>query len=170
MILGAIVIVVVGVLVVNYFKDVETGETLPAGGIVEQEGPTVTRDGKTFHIVQPGENLWKIAERYYDSGYNWVDIAKENNLSSPGLVETGQELAIPDVEPKQPTIKEAVGLVTSEVEPITGTTYTVVHGDNLWDIAVRAYGDGYKWVEIARENQLANPDLIHAGNIFILPR
>lgn len=46
----------------------------------------------------------------------------------------------------------------------------MVKGDHLWGIAVRAYGDGYKWVEIARENNLVNPNLIHPGNVLSLPR
>jgi nucleoid-associated protein YgaU len=40
----------------------------------------------------------------------------------------------------------------------------------LWTIAVRAYGDGYKWTEIAKANKLVNPNLIHPGNVFVLPR
>ena len=100
MILGVIVVVVVGVLVINYFKGLDTGSTLPIGGQAEVLGPTITRDGKTFHVVQPNDNLWKVAERYYDSGYNWVDIAQANELVNPGVIEKGQELEIPDVEPK----------------------------------------------------------------------
>lgn len=156
MILGAIVIVVVGVLVVNYFK--EKGVTVP-GVSTEKEANIKT------HVVAKGETLWVIAEKYYGSGYNWVDIAKDNNLTNPGSIETGQVLTIPDVSAKKITATKA----TLE-EPISGATYQVVRGDNLWKIAVRAYGDGYKWVEIAKENKLNNPDLIHAGNILILPR
>ncbi|MGB6838835.1 MAG: LysM peptidoglycan-binding domain-containing protein [Microgenomates group bacterium] len=168
MFLGAIVIVVVGVLVVNYFRGLETGTTLPGEGI-EQEGPIITRDGKTIHIVQEGDNLWKVAERYYDSGYNWVDIASENNLVDPGQIDMGQELVIPEVEPKLTTVSIATEILEKQIEPISGATYTVVHGDCLWNIAVRAYGDGYLWVDIAQENQLANPDLIHTGNVLVLP-
>lgn len=168
MLLGAIVIIVVGILVVNYFRGRETGTTLPTGEITEkQEGPTVIRGGETFHIVQPGDNLWKIAEKYYNSGYNWVDIAKENKLANAGLIEKDQELTIPKVEPKKTTVK---GVSTESVQAISGATYTVVKGDNLWNIAVRAYGDGYQWVEIAKENSLKNPNLIHPGNVFTLPR
>jgi nucleoid-associated protein YgaU len=64
----------------------------------------------------------------------------------------------------------AAGSTVPPMEKITGNTYTVVRGDNLWNIAVRAYGDGFRWVEIARSNKLVNPHLIHAGNKFILPR
>ena len=53
---------------------------------------------------------------------------------------------------------------------IAGATYTVVAGDYLWEIAERAYGDGYKWVDIARANNLSNPDLIFVGAKFTLPR
>ena len=155
MVLGAIVIVVVGVLVVNYFKD--QGSTIP--GLSEESV------GRT-HTVVAGETLWSIAEKYYGSGFNWVDISNTNNLDNPGAIETGQVLTIPDVTPELATTVRG----TSETGAISGATYEVVRGDSLWKIAVRAYGDGYRWVEIARENNLANPDLIHAGNILVLPR
>jgi nucleoid-associated protein YgaU len=163
MILGAIVIVVVGVLVVNYFKD--RGGKLPffsTGNKVE-----VNQNEVKIHTAVKGDNLWKIAEKYYGSGYNWVDIAKENNLANPGVITEGQKLTIPNVEPKTATVKE---VKTVSTEPITGATYQVVKGDCLWTIAVRAYGDGYKWTEIAKANKLDNPGLIHSGNILVLPR
>ena len=166
MILGAIVIVVVGVLVVNYFRDLETGTTLPTGKTTE--GPTRIRNGQTFHVVEVGDTLWTVAEKYYDSGYNWVDIASVNELTNPGQIDVDQELLIPDIEPKQPTV--SVSASSGELEPISGATYAVVQGDSLWNIAVRAYGDGYRWVDLVQENELANPDLIHAGNMLVLPR
>lgn len=174
MALGAIVIVVVGLLVVNYFKGLDQGATLPTGEQTEMvEGPTITRSGQTYHIIQANDNLWKIAERYYDSGYNWVDIASANNVSNPGFIATGQELVIPDVAPKQATVvvtSTTLGDSTQSTLPISGATYEVAKGDNLWNIAVRAYQDGYRWVDIARENDLLNPGIIHPGNILRLPR
>lgn len=148
MVLGAVVIVVVGVLIANYFKDRKTG-SLPLGG----ENKTETSISQTY-LVSKGDNLWKIAEKVTGSGYNWVEIAKENNIKNPGLIYEGQEL----------NIKSA------QNTSISGATYEVQKGDNLWNIAVRAYGDGYKWSEIARENKLVHPNLIHSGNILILPR
>ncbi len=56
------------------------------------------------------------------------------------------------------------------MQKITANTYTVVAGDNLWTIAVRAYGDGYKWVDIAKNNNLDNPNLIFSGNVLKLSR
>jgi len=40
----------------------------------------------------------------------------------------------------------------------------------LWKIAEREYGDGFKWVEIAKLNNLKNPDLIEKGQILKLPQ
>ena len=149
MVLGAVVIVVVGVLIANYFKDRKLG-SLPAG----DENKTEATVSQTY-LVAKGDNLWRIAEKVSGSGYNWVEIAKENNLENPGIIYEGQELTIKANAPN-----------TS----ISGATYEVQKGDTLWDIAVRAYGDGYKWSEIARENKLVHPNIIHSGNILILPR
>jgi LysM repeat protein len=68
-----------------------------------------------------------------------------------------------------PVVLAAADQSVSE-QKITRSTYEVVEGDNLWQIAVRAYGDGYKWVEIAEANNLSNPDLIYPGDKFTLPR
>jgi len=170
MVLGAVVIVVVGILVVNYFKKTDQGEIVPSATTEKEQ---IAKIGEK-HTVQKGETLWSIAEDAYGSGYNWVDIAKENGLTNPSNIVEGQELSIPSAESKLATImeEETKTEVQAEVDTtkISGASYTVVKGDNLWDIAVRAYGDGYKWVEIARENNLNNPNLIHSGNVLTLPR
>jgi uncharacterized surface protein with fasciclin (FAS1) repeats len=50
--------------------------------------------------------------------------------------------------------------------------YTVEHGDSLWAIAERAYGDGAQWPAIyeANRDQIADPDLIFAGQVLTIPR
>jgi len=44
-------------------------------------------------------------------------------------------------------------------------------GDNLWSIASRVYGSGYRYTTIYRANseQIRNPDLIYPGQVFELP-
>ena len=166
-ILGSVVIVIVALLVVRYFRSLNTSGTLPKdnGLSIEQEVPKI---GKNY-TVQKGDNLWRIAEEAYGSGYNWVDIAQANNLANANQIEAGQIILLPDVETRVKTISERE---TSEqkITSIVGATYTVQKGDNLWDIAVRAYGDGYRWLNIAQENNLTNPNIIHAGNVLTLPR
>jgi len=170
MVLGALVIVVIGVLVFNYFRGVQTpSETkptpIPTGAIlIEENGKLVPQGLPTTHKVESGENLWKIAEKYYSSGYNWVDIAKANNLSNPNMIEVGQELKVPQTEVIKPVQKTVFG------EVIKGSSYQVQKGDHLWGIAVRAYGDGYRYPEIAKANNIANPSVIEIGMTLNLPR
>jgi len=121
---------------------------------------------KTYTVKQ-GDYLWAIAEKVYGSGYNWVDLASANKLENPGILYAGTKLIIPDVKPKMVTVQKNP---VQNSNPITGSSYTVVKGDYLWDIAVRAYGDGYKWTEIAKANNLVNPSLIFSGNVLRLPR
>lgn len=47
--------------------------------------------------------------------------------------------------------------------------YTVVKGDTLWGIAKRYYGNGSRYPEIARANNIANPDIIHIGQKLLIP-
>ncbi len=122
------------------------------------------------YVIQPGDDLWSISEKFYNSGYNWVDIAKTNNLDNPDVLFAGNKLIIPAI--KQPTVAQQTSAVvpTPDDNEIKTTSYTVQSGDSLWDIAVRAYADGYRWTDIAKANNLANPDLIFSGNILTLPR
>ena len=49
-------------------------------------------------------------------------------------------------------------------------SYTVVRGDSLWKISKKFYNDGLNWPFIASENKLANPNVIHAGNVLTVPK
>ena len=53
-------------------------------------------------------------------------------------------------------------------------SYTVVSGDNLWNIAGNSsiYGDPYKWPLIYKANKsgIADADLIYPGQIFDIDR
>ena len=166
MILGAIVIIVVGILVVNYFKRSDTGEILPISEteIIEELEENISVG--EIHEVSERETLWSISEAVYGSGYNWVDIAKANNIDSPEMIEKGQKLKLPDVESK---LAPALAMNSQTEEKVEHKTHTVISGDSLWEIAVKTYGDGYKWVVIANENNLTDPNLIHPGNILQLP-
>lgn len=174
MILGALVVILVGLLAYNFFKTRQPAANVSVPPENETIGELTEPTGAvalpTTHTVASGETLWNIAEKYYSSGFNYVDIAKANNISDPGNIEVGTKLTIPKVEIRQPQTINTNLTQTVTPSRIDGNSYTVVAGDNLWEVAVRAYGDGFRWVEIAKANNLVNPGFIHAGNVLSIPR
>lgn len=185
LIYGVLTVVVVFVVImvgVNMFSTRH-------GGVIDEKA-AVTEKVSTpqlqIHTVAPGETLWGIAEKEYGDGFKWQEIAKANNITNPSQLEKGVNLTIPALTPspaiaestKPTVIPTTAPVVQNTVTPvqngtdlkISGTTYTIAHGDNLWSIAVRAYGDGYKWIDIAKINGLTNPNLIFSGNVLQIPR
>ena len=62
---------------------------------------------------------------------------------------------------------------SSVVADLKGQGFIVVQpGNSLWRIARRTYGRGIHFTEIhqANNDQIANPHLIHPGQIFVLPK
>jgi len=179
MVLGVVVVVVAGIILFNYFKgfikkqsEKETETITPTreeifNEEVEKRTSAFSGELPAKYEVEKGDSLWKISIKFYGYGYNWVDISKENNLRNPGQIEAGQEFIIPNVEPKKPILTV---LPTITAGPIDGSSYEVKKGDNLWNISVRAYQDGYKWPQIVQANDIANPEIIHAGNVLVIPR
>lgn len=185
MIFGVVTVLLIGVLVMRMYganKPTITSESDKTEVAMEKVGEVAVEtkeDGKKYptelpetYKVEKGDHLWAVATKLYGSGYNWVDIAKENNLANPGQIEVGQELRLPKTAVK--VVEGAkVAAARAEEKPanaIEGDSYTVVKGDHLWSIAVRAYGDGYKWVEIAKNNEIKSPNYIEVGQIIKLSR
>lgn len=49
-------------------------------------------------------------------------------------------------------------------------TYVLQDGEGLWDVAVKFYGDGYKWTVISDANGLTdNPDNVAPGMKLVIP-
>jgi len=105
-------------------------------------GETVT------HVVQPGENLFRISLKY---GTTVEAIAAANGIINPSIVYVGQELTIPK----------------GSVSPGPGVRYHVVQpGETLWSISMR-YGTT-PW-KIAAANGIANISFIYAGRTLRIP-
>lgn len=179
MLLGVVVVLVVGIMLYNYFRgnpqkvsleQVKNAVKTESQGDKTEEKPVAEETKIKLpqkYTVKAGDSLWKISQNLYGSGYNWVDISRENKLNNPEVIVPGQTLTIPNVPAKKETV---AGVSVSVEKPITDNNYTVVKGDNLWNISVRAYQDGFKWPEIAKANRIANPRLIHPGNVLAIPR
>jgi len=174
LLIGLIVVVAIaalGIFFARSQKTTQTSSTQFNPSLQIQEDKTVggnNQNSKKTYTIKPGDNLWSISENFYKSGYNWVDIAKANNIEDPGMIFAGNKLIIPKVEPKNITV--TIEQKQEASKSIAGNSYTIEKGDNLWDIAVRAYGDGYSWTRIEQANSLSNPNLIFSGNVLKIPR
>ena len=98
-----------------------------------------------FYTIRRGDTLWGIARRY---GTTVAVLARENNIANPNLIYAGERLRIPDRQEET-------------------FTYPIQRGDTLWGIARRF---GTTVAVLARENHIANPNLIYAGEILRIPR
>lgn len=126
------------------------------------------------YIVKAGDNLWKIAEQIYGNGFKAHDIAKQNKIAQANIIYVGQKLTLPKIQAK---VTEAKAQVTTKPEILAADTkvsdksqkYTVRKGDNLWNISVQFYGNGFEWKRIATANKLTTPQIIHSGNVLTIP-
>ena len=120
-----------------------------------------------IHVVQPGETLFRVALRY---GQTVDQVAQANGLTPPYLLHAGNQLLIPD--PNAPAVAPpsapAVAPPSSAAPaPQTSTTtYTVQRGESLAVIAARF---GINYLELAQLNNISNPDILHVGQVLIVP-
>jgi len=181
MALGAIVVLVIGVLIFNYFSKINQNKSNNQGEISDaaQTGASPSLATKTVngnpvslsntsseqnYTVVAGDNLWKVSEKFYGTGYNWKLIASANNLVNPRVIHSGNVLKIPDAA----VLKLPATGITSP--SISGGNYTVSKGDTLWSIAVRSYGDGFAWNKISKANNNIDPRNLKVGMSLNIPR
>lgn len=113
--------------------------------------PVVTAQNQRIHVVQQGETLSVIAQRY---GVTTQALAQINNITNTRYIFSGQRLIIPATG----------GPVT---QPPTATrTHVIQPGEQLRFIATRY---GTTWQALAAVNNIANPNWIYAGQVLVIP-
>jgi LysM repeat protein len=125
-----------------------------------------TAAAQTVHVVQPGENLFRISLRY---GVSMNAIAAANGISNVNLIFVGQRLTIPAggvVPTPVPATPGGPTPVPPTQPPAQGGSYTVVRGDTLNSIARRF---GTTVTAIASANGIANPNRIFVGQVLRIP-
>ncbi|MCX7624022.1 MAG: LysM peptidoglycan-binding domain-containing protein [Thermomicrobium sp.] len=100
---------------------------------------------ETLHVVQPGETLSRIAERY---GVSVASLARANGLADPDRIWAGSTLVVPDDEEER-------------------SVYVVQPGDTLSAIARRS---GVTVADLVAANGLTDPDRIFPGQTLVIPR
>jgi LysM repeat protein len=116
-------------------------------------------DHSKHHVVQAGDDLWSLAERYYGDGRDWRKIAAANPTvltGGPDRLQVGWRLRIPDLDTDAETGDRVI---------------TVRRGDTLSSIAERELGTPARWKDIFHLNkaQLSDPDELAVGMRLVLP-
>lgn len=121
--------------------------------------PTIT------YTVQPGDTLYKIAQKF---GTSVDTLSKLNSIKDPDLIYPGQTLLIPVPTPSPsptPTPTPTPSPSPSPT-PIPTINYTVLPGDTLFKIAQKFNTTVGTLVSL---NNITDPNLIIAGQVLLVP-
>lgn len=129
--------------------------TIPAPGTVSVSTGAAPGLAARTHTVQRGETLSAIGQQY---NVSLSDLVTANNILNPSSIVAGQSLSIPGAA----SASTSPGYSPAQ----SATTYTVQAGDSLFSIASRF---GVSVWAITQANNLANPSLLHAGNVLTIP-
>ncbi len=125
--------------------------TIPAtGGPVAPAAPTTTTP--IIHVVQSGENLFRIGLRY---GFDVNVMAAANGLLNPNRIYIGQQLIVP-----------AGAYIPVPVTPPAPVWHVVRTGETLSSIALDY---GVTLSALMTANNLLNPNLVYIGQTLIIP-
>jgi LysM repeat protein len=138
----------------------------------------------SVHVIQPGENLFRIALSY---GLTTDQIAAANGITNPTRIFVGQTLVIPtentlhasqESNTAAPPVPEEAIIIAPESpaasvevaaaipEPVTRPVYhTVQRGETLREIAQT---HGVAEEELIRQNDLTNPNRILVGQELLI--
>lgn len=116
------------------------------------------------HIVQPGENLFRIALRY---GVDMTELSQLNDLTDARSIYSGQELIIPGLT--LPAVAGETPVIEGEPEEVVENPliaaapiiHTVQRGEILSQIAGQ-YGVGVD--AVMQANGISNPNRILVGD------
>jgi LysM repeat protein len=131
--------------------------TLMVSLVVLSVLPLAAQEAET-HIVRPGESLFRIAQQY---GVSVSDLAGANDIVYTWRILAGDVLVIPGREAASTSNSSSAAPAEN-----TDTEYhTVGYGESLGVIATRY---GMTLTELARLNDITNPDLIYIGQRLII--
>lgn len=99
LILGGLIVIVLAVLVYNYFNKPNSSVDTSQQTQAEPSQGDVSKDNLPGpYTVKEGDTLFLIAQKYYDDGYKYSEIVKANNIKDENNLEVGQVLTIPNLE------------------------------------------------------------------------
>jgi len=159
---------------VSDVRQLEIGTTLVIPGIEppnsgdDVDNPLVATVPVT-HIVQRGETMRRIANRY---GVTVDAIMRANGIANPDYLRVGESLQIwtldLSVNPDEltPELTAIDPTPTPQPTAVPSVTHIVQRGEHLAAIAARY---GVAWTRIAEANDITNPNTIYAGMTLTIP-
>ncbi len=115
--------------------------TTPDVETVPEATTNLVPDVATVHVVQPGELLSSIAQRY---GLSWTTLAQYNNIANADNIYAGQTLTIPPTTVDGSV--EDLGIITTQPQNLNIPTPTITQGRqiivDLSDSRTYAFEDG----------------------------
>lgn len=118
---------------------------------------------ESTHIVQQGETVGTIAQRY---GLTIEELAAANDLLNINRIFVGQELIIPVPGTTLPDEPEPTD-PDATPDPSNDIVYIVQPGDNLFRIALN---NGLTVEELAAYNKITDPERIEVGQQIRIPQ
>ncbi|MFZ9297867.1 MAG: peptidoglycan DD-metalloendopeptidase family protein [Hylemonella sp.] len=107
-------------------EDRGTANTRPAAAVASRPAPAPLPDSAVkpgYYAVKPGDTLIRIG---LESGQNWREIARWNNIENPNQIEVGQVLrVVPPQAPAAPAAAAQTAVVTRPVAPSNVQTQAV---------------------------------------------
>jgi LysM repeat protein len=133
--------------------------------VIVLAAPVIAQEN--VHIVQPGENLFRIAVNY---NVTVNALAEANGIANTWHITAGQRLVIPGTTPEFAALVESAPVEADPVEAApeaaAAPEYHIIQsGETLFTIA-RQYG--LTAAELIRLNNITNPNLIYAGQRLIV--
>jgi hypothetical protein len=66
-----------------------------APGEIAKMTPLNSPDTAKSRVIHPGDSLWALSAEEYGDTSSWREIARENNIDNPRILETGGSLRLP---------------------------------------------------------------------------
>ena len=135
--------------------------------LVSLEDYTIIEDAEKYGFDVGVSISLKEYRDYYTKVLSVKDKNNTNTLSSSGITNTSGASA--SYQAGTANVSKVATIEQNRVSnKVTASTHTVKNGETLWAICQKELGDGSKYAEIAKLNNISNPNLIRVGQVIKL--